>query len=80
MVHTLKVHKGSHPVQLTFDEQGLRIEGDLNAATKCNSLFVAIATEIIKKARETCFTLLTNSFNEYSKINKNCLLYTRPSW
>jgi hypothetical protein len=36
MVRTLKVHKGSHPVQLTFDEQGLRIEGDLNAAKKCN--------------------------------------------
>jgi sphingosine kinase len=35
MVRTLKVYKGSHPVQLTLDDQGLRIEGDLNAAKKC---------------------------------------------
>lgn len=35
MVRTLTVHKGSHPVQLTIDEEGLRIEGDLNASTKC---------------------------------------------
>lgn len=35
MVRTLKASKGSHPVTLTFDEQGLRIEGDLNAAKKC---------------------------------------------
>ncbi|KAI9358828.1 ATP-NAD kinase-like domain-containing protein [Pilaira anomala] len=37
MVRTLKASKGSHPVTLTFDEQGLRIEGDLNAAKKSKS-------------------------------------------
>jgi hypothetical protein len=35
MVRSLKVSKGSYPVQLIIDEQGLRIEGDLNAAKKC---------------------------------------------
>lgn len=35
MVRTINVYKGSHPVQLTLDEQGLRIEGDLTAAKKC---------------------------------------------
>ncbi|KAI7897240.1 ATP-NAD kinase-like domain-containing protein [Mucor mucedo] len=34
MVRSLKVTKGTYPVQLTIDEQGLRIEGDLNAAKK----------------------------------------------
>ncbi|KAI8080187.1 ATP-NAD kinase-like domain-containing protein [Gilbertella persicaria] len=31
MVRSLKVTKVNHPVQLLLDEQGLRIEGDLNA-------------------------------------------------
>jgi sphingosine kinase len=35
MVTTLKVTKGVHPVELTCDEQGLRIEGDFNASQKC---------------------------------------------
>ncbi|CEI98689.1 sphinganine kinase lcb4 [Rhizopus azygosporus] len=34
MVTTLKVTKGVHPVELTCDEQGLRIEGDFNASQK----------------------------------------------
>ncbi|KAI8991984.1 ATP-NAD kinase-like domain-containing protein [Mycotypha africana] len=32
MIRTLKVNKVNHPVTLTLDEQGLRIEGDLTAA------------------------------------------------
>jgi sphingosine kinase len=34
MIHSLKVAKGIHPVQLTYDGEGLRIEGDLNAHKK----------------------------------------------
>jgi hypothetical protein len=34
MVNILKVTKGVHPVELTCDEQGVRIEGDFNASHK----------------------------------------------
>ncbi|KAG0740704.1 hypothetical protein G6F57_011205 [Rhizopus arrhizus] len=34
MVNILKVTKGIHPVELTCDEQGVRIEGDFNASHK----------------------------------------------
>lgn len=39
MVRNLKVHKVNQPVDLSFDEGGLRIEGDLNAAKTCNLYF-----------------------------------------
>ncbi|KAI8341314.1 ATP-NAD kinase-like domain-containing protein [Chlamydoabsidia padenii] len=34
MLHSLKVTKGIHPIQLSYDGEGLRIEGDLNAHRK----------------------------------------------
>ncbi|KAI8340473.1 ATP-NAD kinase-like domain-containing protein [Chlamydoabsidia padenii] len=34
MLHSLKVTKGSHPVELTYDGEGLRVEGDFNAHKK----------------------------------------------
>lgn len=43
MVRSLKVSKGSYPVQLIIDEQGLRIEGDLNAAKKCKKKTINIS-------------------------------------
>jgi hypothetical protein len=35
MIRSLKVNKVNHPVSLSFDEEGLRIEGDFNAAKNC---------------------------------------------
>ncbi|KAI9308465.1 ATP-NAD kinase-like domain-containing protein [Cunninghamella echinulata] len=34
MVHTIKVTKVHHPVELTYDGEGLRIDGDFNAQKK----------------------------------------------
>ncbi|CAO3613162.1 unnamed protein product [Cunninghamella echinulata] len=34
MVYTIKVTKVHHPVELTYDGEGLRIDGDFNAQKK----------------------------------------------
>lgn len=47
MVRSLKVTKGTYPVQLTIDEQGLRIEGDLNAAKKCIKYLILLSPFIL---------------------------------
>lgn len=36
MVLSIRVLKVSHPVTLTLEEDGLRIDGDFNAAKACN--------------------------------------------
>ncbi|CAO3665927.1 unnamed protein product [Rhizopus stolonifer] len=46
MVSTLKVTKGVHPVELTCDEQGLRIEGDFNASHKLKKQIVCCCIPI----------------------------------
>jgi sphingosine kinase len=37
MVSSLRVSKVHHPVDLTFDQEGLRIEGDFNAGKQGNN-------------------------------------------
>jgi hypothetical protein len=71
MVHILKVHKVNQPVDLSFDEGGLRIEGDLNAAKTCNLHF------------NISLNFLSNTINKNKKKSQrfqNCVLHSYSSW
>ncbi|KAI9254297.1 ATP-NAD kinase-like domain-containing protein [Sporodiniella umbellata] len=46
MVYSLKVTKGVHPVELTCDDQGLRIEGDFTASKKMKNKVVCCCINV----------------------------------
>ncbi|KAI7905459.1 ATP-NAD kinase-like domain-containing protein [Cokeromyces recurvatus] len=51
MIHTLKVYKVNHPVNLSIDDEGLRIEGDLTAAKQSKTVTTVCCLPIPSKKR-----------------------------
>jgi sphingosine kinase len=51
MVRSLRVSKVHHPVDLTFDQEGLRIEGDFNAGKQGNNegLYFFLHKDLLNK-------------------------------
>jgi hypothetical protein len=49
MVSSLRVSKVHHPIDLTFDEEGLRIEGDFNAGKQGNKEVPILHKNLLNK-------------------------------